>query len=321
MADKREVYLTREKKRDPAREERMLKILRLLVILLALRLLWGFLGVEVYSLFLRTEVAERVYFDHYITSQGLLAFREKVVTADQGGKLEWLKEEGRRVAVGEEVARMILPLGGEVPVTSPAAGIFTSYIDGLEDLAYPHQGWVPQSEVFSRLKPLPQGFSPGDEVPGGSALFKIVDNYTWYYTLILSGDELGLLTDSRRLSIGFDFSPGIYPVDRLDYHALGEGQFFAVLSLSRDVEDFYRRRWEEARVIYRREEAVSLPASALMEREEGAGVYRLVRNRLVFLEVEVVGNLPEEGRLAVLGLDPGFEIVTNPRFFREGQRF
>ncbi len=311
----------RERRERGNREGKLLKVLGILVIFLALQFLWSFSGPYVFSLLRRTQVVERSYFDHHIPVRGLLGFHETVATSSQGGRITWLKEEGRRVAVGEEVARVDLPQGGQVTLTAPAAGIFSPHIDGLEGLVYPRQGWVPEREVFASLEPAAQGFPPGGEVPPGSPVFKIIDNFTWYFTLVLPREEAAFLPESPRLLLDFAFTGEPLPVENRESHDLGEGHLFIVLSLSRDAGDFYRRRWEEARLIYHREACTTLPAGALLNREGVPGVYRLARNAITFVEVEVLGPGDGGEGLAVLGLEPGWDIVTNPRFFREGQRF
>lgn len=313
--------LTRGRRVSGDREEKILKILRVLIILLALRLLWGFAGVHVLSLLLKTEVMQGSYFHHQIPVKGLLGFKETVVTSSRGGTLTWLLEEGRRVAVGEAVARVVPPQGGEYILKAPVAGLLSPYIDGLEGLVYPHQGWVPQKEVFSSLEPTPQGFAPEEEVPPGSPVFKIISNFTWYFTLVLPREEAALLEEGGGLMVEFDFSGEVYPVDHMVRHDMGEAHEFVTLSLSRDAGDFYRRRWEEARLIYDRERSTIIPAGAVVEKDGVKGVYRLARKTIIFVEIEILGEQMDGEGLAVLGLEPGWEIVTNPRFFREGQRF
>jgi hypothetical protein len=149
----------------------------------------------------------------------------------------------------------------------------------------------------------------------------VVHNFTWYYNLVLPEEEMALLDEGGRLTLEFDFAGSSYPVDSLTRHDLGGGYTFLVLSLSRDAGDFYRRRWEDARIIYGREEGVSLPASAIVNRKGQTGIYRYVRSAIAFVEVEVIEEHKEEKRIVVSGLEPNWLVVTNPRFFREGQRF
>jgi putative membrane fusion protein len=321
MAGK-DLPLSRSRPGSGAGEERMWKIIGILVLFLAVWLVLSFFVPFFWGFLLKTEVAENFVLDYDLKVQGVLGFKESVTAGSQSGRVEWLKEEGRRVAVGEAVARILPAQGEEIIVRAPAAGVFTRQIDGLEGLVYPHKGWVPERPVFAALQPKPREYPAGSEVPAGSPLFKIVDNFHWYYTLILPSQDLELLEESSRLLLAFSFAAGPCPVDAWTSRDIGDGYHFIVLSLSRDVGDFYRRRREEARLIYQQQRAVSLPAAAVVEKEGQKGVFRIARSALVFEEIEILAELEGRGRrLAVLGLEPGWEIVTNPRFFREGQRF
>lgn len=309
--------------KDPqhTKDRKLRNFLKILVIVLAVHIIWSYTGTFFYFLILKTDTTKSTNVNRYIETKGLLGFQEKVVVSSQGGNLTWLHSEGDMVAVGTRLAKITGPGGEEEILTSPVPGIFSTQVDGLEGTVYPHRDWVPEKDVFLSLKPASQGFQTGEEVPAGSPLFKVVQNFTWYYSAVLSQNEMALLDEARRLSLEFDFNGSTYPVESLKRHDLGDGYTFLVLSLTRDAGDFYRRRWEEARIIYGLEEGVLVPASAIVNRKGQTGIYRYVRSAIAFVEVEIIHELKEERRFVVSGLEPNWLIVTNPRFFREGQRF
>lgn len=303
------------------KDRKLHNFLIMLAIVLAVHIIWSYTGTFFYLLILKTDTTKLTNVNRYIETKGLLGFQEKVVVSSQGGRLTWLHSEGDKVAVGAKLAKITGPGGEEEVLTAPVPGIFSTQVDGLEGAVYPHLGWVPEKDVFLNLKPVSQGFETGEEVPAGSPLFKIIQNFIWYYNVVLSLDEMALLDEAGRLSLEFDFNGLTYPVESLSRRDLGDGYTFLVLSLTRDAGDFYRRRWEDARIIYGREEGVLIPASAIVRRKGQTGIYRYVRSAIAFVEVEIIHELKEERRFVVSGLEPNWLIVTNPRFFREGQRF
>lgn len=318
MTQDKHQHLIHEKDTN-LRDYKLRKFLKILVIVFAIHMIWSFTGSIFFSYILRTEITELTYVNRYIEGTGLLGFKEKVVTSHDGGRLTWLKAEGEKVSVGTRVAKITGADGREEILTSPAPGIFSATIDGLEGIVYPHLDWVPEKEVFNTLEPAPRDFKTDDMVPAGSPIFKVISNFTWYYTAVLSEAEMALL-EGRQLSLEFAFYDGLFSVESLKRHDLGEGYSFVVFSLSRDAGDFYRRRREDARVIYDRETGVSLPSSAIISKNGQKGIYRYVRSAISFVEVEVLAEVEGTKRVVVTGLEPGWMIVTNPRFFREGQR-
>lgn len=316
------VSLPQRKKKNhlPESSKLVMVAVKALFVLLCLQLIWSFFSGYFLSFILRTEIVEEVFQEYYITADGLLGFQERIVVADKGGKITWLREEGQRVAVEEPVAKIVLPGGEEISTVAPVAGIFSPYTDGLEGLIYPYRNWQPDKETFLGFSPFLQHYASGQTIVTGAPLFKIVENFNWYYSLILTEKESEKLLENGRLWLDFVFAREIILVNSFHRVELEEGFYLVIFSLSRDLEDFYRRRWEKARIIYRREKRAAIPVSALITKEGKEGVLRLNRSTIRFAEVEVFKKDEAEGKAIVGGLDPGWEIVKNPRFFREGQR-
>ncbi len=304
------------KKKD---DKRIHKFLKVLLVLFLFQLIASFFSGYFFSLILKTVVVDENYIDHYISTKGLLGFDEKVVLAPERGNIFWLKDEGLRVAVGEIVGK-IRTGGEEIAIDAPASGIFSPFTDGLESAAYPYEEWKPEKEVFSSLTPYSQQYSSGEEVVKGSPLFKVVNNFKWFFSVIISKEDNEKLKEDGMVHISFSFEEGKYSVDSFRRIKLGEEDYLVVFTLNQDIGDFYRRRWEEVKIIYEMEKAVIIPSSALVHKNGKDGVLRFVRSSIILVEVEIIKDFEEEKKVAVEGLDAGWEIVINPFFFREGQR-
>ncbi len=316
------IPLPHRKKNNHRQESSKLVIVvvKALFFLLCVQLIWSFFSGHFLSFILKIEIVEEVFQEYCITAEGLLGFQERIVVAHTGGTLTWLREEGKRVAVGEPVAKTVSPRGEETILLAPVAGIFSPYTDGLEALVYPHRDWQPDKEAFLAFSPLLQYYTSGQTIIAGVPLFKIVENFNWYYSLILTEKDSRKLSNNSNLWLDFFFAQEIIPVNSFRQIKLKGGSYLVIFSLSHDLEDFYRRRWEKARIVYRKERRVAIPTSALITREGKEGVLRLVRSTIRFREVEVFKKNETKEKIIVEGLDPGWEIIKNPRFFREGQR-
>jgi hypothetical protein len=77
-------------------------------------------------------------------------------------------------------------------------------------------------------------------------------------------------------------------------------------------------RFAKASLLGDETKGVTVPASALMHREGGMGIYTLVEATVRFRSVEVKA-LGEE-KAVVDGLREGTAVITNPWLVKEGQR-
>ncbi|HHX78016.1 MAG TPA: hypothetical protein GX697_06695 [Firmicutes bacterium] len=319
MAAEKIVFLKDKKDRLDTKDKKVIKFLYFLLLLLAGQLLWSFFLRNVVPLFMKTEVVSTTFYDQYFEGRGIFVYGEKVSISPYTGTLTWLKEEGARVAVAEPVAKIVRPGADDIIIPSPAAGILCYQTDGLEGIVRLEPDWKLEKDAFQALDPLPKAFTSGDEVIKGAPLFKIIDNHCWGMIMYLKEEEATLIKTKGNTYLSFSFKPGLYPVQSLLKEELPDGQVKVVFLLSRDVGDFFLRRWEDVRVVYDREKKISIPAAAVLTSDGKSGVYRLVRSTVTFQEVVPLKEV-EDGRLLVDGLDPGTEIITNPFFFREGQR-
>ncbi len=313
------VFLKDKKDKLNAKDKKVIKFLYFLLLLLAVQLVWTFFIRNVVPFFMKTEIVSASFYDQYFEGRGIIGYEEKVLISPYTGTLTWLKEEGTRVAVAEPVAKLKRLGAGEVIITSPGAGMLCYQTDGLEGIVRLEPAWQPEKDVFQALDPLPKAFAAGDEVIKGAPLFKIIDNHCWGLIMYLGQEEAALLKANSKIHLSFSFNPGLYPVQSFLKEDLPDGQAKVVFLLSRDIGDFFLRRWEDVKIVYNREKKISIPAAAMLTNNGKSGVYRLVRSTVTFQEVVSLKEV-EDGRLLVEGLDPGVEIITNPFFFREGQR-
>lgn len=263
-----------------------------------------------------TVQAERSVLEDSYEAQGLLLLQETVVSAPASGKVVPLVKDGDRVPAGKAVARLDPPpdLAAESrsrELTSPCPGIVSFHFDGWEG-ALNRADWESYDplRLFESLAKQDGGVQQKGEVRGaGEPVFKIIDNLVNPYMFL-------------RLESGSQ--PSFEEGDslRLEWGGSGKGRM-KVLSLIRRGGSYYAggellaarpfplTRRMTFRVISKSLEGVVLPASTLVKNGDVTGVITKSPLGLSFKKVDVVGVVGD--RVAVKGIAPGVNVVTNPR--------
>lgn len=263
----------------------------------------------------RTVVAEEEVRDITVRVEGLVIREEHLARTPVTGTLEWLVSEGERVAVDTPVAR-IVTAGGEVPVTAPAAGILVWGLDGLEVVLSGVK--LSQLEVAAvrELAPASKKPATGDKISQGSLLFKIINNFRWFYVLEVGPKEGVLLEGSDvhtlRFAGGRELTGGVV------LRRTADDRVTLVYQLNEDLEEALQNRFITAEVVVSRLRGVVLPASVLVDREGRTGVYIVRESVVLFRAVDVLGKI--EDSVVVKGVPTGLRVVVNPALVKEGQR-
>ncbi len=202
-------------------------------------------------------------------------------------------------------------------IISPFSGIVSYYTDGLEDFFQPALIQFLSSQQLGFFEAEAQKIDFGERIGRGLPIFKIVDNYIWYFTASVTPSQGEILKEKRRVSLRFDF---VSPHDtRVEVYHIEEEEdkTLVTFKINEQLNNFYIYRQVKAEVIYDHLKGVTVPKEALITKEEETGVYTIERAMVRFRPVKVKRELEEE--LVVEGLPAGRVVIYNPRFFREGQ--
>lgn len=223
-------------------------------------------------------------------------------------------------------------------------GLVSYYTDGLEDEAGPLYLVVTTEEDFEEENeqkepeqaeeeisasfeqatlPVIDGklAEPGQLVEAGEPLLKIVDNWHWYYSLVLPLHPGRSLAELQQLEISFSFASD-YPVQarllesEIDEEARQVRLFYRIDS---QLPGFERERLTESTLLYRRQSGIIVPSEALLEKEEKTGLFINQGGRVVFKPVSVIDR--QDDQVLVEGLDPFSMVISRPDLVEEGQRF
>ena len=203
-----------------------------------------------------------------------------------------------------------------VTIYNERPGHLSYYIDGWEEFDGPFYPSGTDIENYQEGSLLAEG----DLVEAGQPILKIVDNWQWYYSIVLPLHPGRTLTGLPAVEIEFDFAPNA-PVQAKIYH-------FEIDELSKDVRltfiiekqlpGFDRVRRTEASLFYRRQQGIIVPAEALFEKDQRVGVYLNQGGRVIFHPVTVIER--QEEKVMVEGLDPFSLVISRPELVEEGQR-
>lgn len=254
--------------------------------------------------------------------------RERLIRTPAAGALQLIAAEGERVPAGFPV----VAVDGMV-VRAPEAGVISYVIDGLEGALLPGDLLRVVAGHPERFRPRYRRLADGDPVAAGDAVFRLVDNFTFYIYAALPGSpslqpgdavtvRLSPVGEVPRPSTGEDgvisaklarepFRARVAAIER-DPRRTG-----VVLTVGRFIHPFLStRQWRirVERTLYR---GLLVPRRSLVERAGRTGVFVLEDDRPAFRPVQVIGT--DARRAAVSGLAAGLSVITNPAWVIGGE--
>lgn len=304
----------------------------------------------------KTTLLEESHVDLTVDSKGIVTFDEEVILAEQTGYVYFTVSEGERVPRGKEVA-MILdqPAGGASPgeeigakghlesvkkwllgeqqeneeqftawqedalqVKASLPGVVSYKFDGWERYG-PEAGFPYLSgESEEAFETDTRNISQGEKVHRLMPVFKIIDNYDWYYSTVLPAEKGKTVAESQEVHLRFSFDSGRPVTGQVVEAEQDDNRYRLTWRIARALDDFHNQRLVQAEIQYDRLDGTLVPSSALVEKEEGSGVYVVEKGVAVFQEVSIISEI--EGDYLAEDLEPHIRVVTTPGRVREGQR-
>jgi len=204
-----------------------------------------------------------------------------------------------------------------IVIYNERAGFVSHYFDGLERHEDPLYLSGDNIDEFS-----PEGFFivEGDLVEAGDPVIKIVDNWSYYFSIILGLHPGRIVAAHDKIEIKFNFAPGqTVSARRYDYEIDEEKQEVRIAYLiEKQLPGFDQVRQTEASLLYRRRQGIIVPAEAIFEKDHGQGVYLNRDGRVIFQPVTVIDR--QEEKVMVEGIAPYSLVISRPELVEEGQR-
>ncbi|MHB8946025.1 MAG: HlyD family efflux transporter periplasmic adaptor subunit, partial [Bacillota bacterium] len=133
-----------------------------------------------------------------------------------------------------------------------------------------------------------------------------------YVAVVLPGDQLPAVDGKKMVTLRFPELKGQAVAATVE--RVGEkernGYGLAVFSTDQFLTEFADLRRTPVQVVKESYAGVIVPRGALAQREGREGVFILRKSQVIFKPVTVVGF--DRRRVAIDGIDPGAQVVTNP---------
>lgn len=209
-----------------------------------------------------------------------------------------------------------------VAVYNEEPGLLSTYIDGLENF---HGSYYPlpvESVAEEDEDQVNEGIyiKEGDLVDAGQPIMKIVNNWEWYFSLVLPLHPGRTLAGLPELEIIFAFSEQA-AVPAILYHSEIDEQDQKVrltYLIKKQLPGFDQARFSDATLIYNRRQGIIVPEEAIFDKSGQIGLYLNQGGRVVFQTVSVVQR--QDGRAMVEDLEAYSMVITRPDLVQEGQR-
>ncbi len=209
-------------------------------------------------------------------------------------------------ALKQELYDLEISTGGSKhPIVSPASGVFSAKIDGMEDkLIYEDaEGLTPAD-----LKELDgMKISQKENVVAGEPVCKIVDNYGWYFVAALEEEQAKDLWVGETLDLRFfDFADAPVEGTVRTISQPDKGRVAVAIHTNRYVEGIYASSRTSADLVTVCAEGIKLPVESIHVRDGQTGVYVLRLDVARFVPVDIRYK-NEDWAIVSAVLDGGFE--------------
>lgn len=224
-----------------------------------------------------------------------------------------------------ELKKVLASAGSFVEIKAAAGGVFSSRIDGLEDMLEYDKAMTVTPEYLKALDSM--NTTVTQSIEAGQPLCKIINNYTWYFAAAMSERELVNIKEGQSVRMEFyDLSntPVSGTVSKIS--DMDSGKCAVIISTNKYVSGIYSSGRVNAEIVTVNAEGIKLPAECLRVKNETAGVYvvRLDKARFAPVEVKyknddwvVVSALePEEGGAKLRIYD---EVIVECRNLEDGK--
>lgn len=202
-------------------------------------------------------------------------------------------------------------------VNAPAAGYFSSAVDGYESVLTPESLQNMSVYDYNALEP---------DTPPERAAGKLISGNTWYYVTAIPSGELGELQkgDTVKVSFARDFYEQIeMTVDRISDNQAGFR--LLVLSCDRYMQNVTLLRQQSADVVFDSFEGLRVPKAAVhVDKNSKQGVYILEGATAVWKEIEILHDNGESYEVkldltSTANLWPGDEVIVSAKNLYDGK--
>lgn len=187
--------------------------------------------------------------------------------------------------IANELNELKNSLGGEaVSINAPEkSGVFSTYVDGYEDLFT-----LDSLEEIS-----PSDFKAlTEQVPTqvGDAAGKVVTSSAWDLAMLVKEEELPKFEQRTEVSVRFSALTSAMPMDVKEVGYVEDGEAVVTLESRKNMVDTIAFRQQNGFVIFESEKGIQIPKNALRVYESERGVFTVTGRQAEYKPVTVVAE-------------------------------
>lgn len=205
-------------------------------------------------------------------------------------------------------------------ITAPAAGIFSSAVDGLEEIITPNNiAQLMPSEVDSLLEQA-TGKKDGEHATG----YKIINNFQYYIAVNIPTEKIGTMRVGQNVSLRFYDLSGDLIKASIMYISPEENNYnTVVLEARQHLDSLFKRRSVNVEFIKNRHDGYRINVKCLRTKDDVTGIYVRRDDMLKFIPVEILYNTQDTVIITSASKETPLklydEVVVSASSYEEGK--
>ena len=188
-------------------------------------------------------------------------------------------------------------LGAKYEIIAPEHGVFSTRIDGYEDIITPQ---LANTITYIDYENAKNKNITADDIRKKGVLCKIVDNSVWYVSLVCEEEEAKAFAVGEKVSLRFDGEGGEAKGTVEYISKQHQGKYMVTISSSSYAVSPMTSRFVNLTVVKESHTGLKIPLSAIRVRDGKSGVYVKTESTLRYKEIEI---LCKDDKYAIVKFD------------------
>ena len=175
--------------------------------------------------------------------------------------------------------------GAKYEIIAPEHGVFSTRIDGYEDIITPS---IAYSITYSDYENAKEKNITADDIRKKGVLCKIVDNSIWYVSLVCEEEVAKSFSVGERVSLRFDGESG-EARGTVEYISKEQsGKYMITVSSSSYASSPMSNRFVRLTAVKESHRGLKIPLNAIRVKDGKSGVYVKTENTVRYKEIEIL---------------------------------
>ncbi len=183
-------------------------------------------------------------------------------------------------------------IGKRVELTADVSGVFSSAIDGYEEVITPTNMYTFTPTDFDAIAPMPQSYKSDNNISReGAPLYKVINNFEWFYVTCMDSKDTADLYEGMQLELRFpEISDKKLPAKLWRLSAPNDGRVMAIVRCTDYLPGIYSFRDAKVDIIKYFYDGYKIPLNAIRVQNGNKGVFVLNDNVAAFAKIDTLYN-------------------------------